>query len=305
MRRTLLIAGPGRSWDTWLSQRSGSDLICLDSGDSRFGPAGKVWHTREGRVHGGFFMGTLDVLRGPHRLMAGLARLLGGASDDLVIQAFPYSETPLARQTLQLVAEVIRPDEILMSPSLPLRSEGWPCPVAVVDLPEEAAEADLRVSQRKAQWLRLRERGALHELDLSAVTIRGARLGSGHRVDPGEWSLHGVGGTAYGELCGSVLFVVGNAQPEEREVMRVLDYFHCNRLQMAHAEDYEGLLCAFVRPGGEEFGFGTLESLDFASFHARVWSDAVPPVPVPILDFGLLRVDADGREKPEIRAWQL
>ena len=69
------------------------------------------------------------------------------------------------------------------------------------------------------------------------------------------------------------------------------------------AREYDNLLCALVRESGEEIGHGMIESFDFRNGIVRVWADAVPPIPVRVLKLGSLRVDRNGKELGELRAW--
>lgn len=300
MGRTLLIGTPQTTWREWLRDERGKrDLLVLDPADPEHESLARFVLLRgDWPIYSRFF-GSLDPQRAPHILIATLGRALPLLGEDALVQLFAYRETPILRQTTQLVAELLRPEQIVASASLTL-----PIPTTKVEL-EKNFTPNVHHAQRKAQWLKLRERSEHHDLDLRAVQIEGGRLLSGSLLDENVRRAAGLGEALHAERQGKTLFVVAPYEPEEREIGHVLDAVGCSRAVFTHPETYEGLLCAFARNQGEDFGTGFIRTIDWTRMRAQIDCDAVPPAPVQTLRLGSLRVDEDGNERGEIRPWQV
>jgi len=305
MARTLLVGRSGASWFEWLREnRKGRDLIVLDPADAHYGPAARLWMIRGDRPLFSCFYGSLDAGRAPHLMAAALSDFLQKANSDTIIQLFGYRASPLHRQTAHIVASMVQPETLLIESGTEIDGDGWPIGPEYVDLPE-GLPLMVVAAQRKAQWLKLIERGNPHELLLREVCIQGARLGSGKPLDEHARTKAGLGDALYAETCGSALLIVGGAGMSESAISRALDLTHTKRTFLVEPEDYANLLCSFVRQNGEEFGFGMIESIDFEQGVIYARSDAIPPVPVRIVRLGSLKVDIDGRELGEVRPWQV
>jgi len=305
MGRTLLIASPRHSWREWLkAHRGGRDLICLDPTDPQQGVPGRLALFRGEHPIGSRFYGSLDAQRSPHVTVAAVASLMGQAADDALVQLFAYRATPTLHQTAMIIADLIRPDRILVSQDTPLELEAWSHALERIEL-EDAVSAQVQHAQRKAQWLRLIEECEDHEVDLRATSIEGARLGSGEFLDREEREKAGLPDAVYAEKCGTNLLIVSPNEPDEAEVGRALDVTGCGRATFAEPESYENLLCAFARVGGEEIGMGLIQRVDWADRRMFIKCTAVAPTTVPILRIGSLRIDLDGREMGETRPWQV
>ena len=305
MGKLLLVGGGSAAWADWLKDnRAGRDLVVLDPADAHYGAAGRLWVLRGIRPIYSAFYGSLDPQRAPHLLMAALHEFLGVVDDNALVQLYPMRATPLMRQMTQTVTSMVRPARILMPSDEPDDAICWPVGPEAVELIKPLPSLVLQ-AQRKAQWLKLIERSSRHEIPLDRLTIQGARLGSGRLLDSVMRQRAGLEEALRVEVCGSSLLVVTKGDLKEDQVTRALDITHTQRAHIVHPEDYENLLCALVRLSGEEFGYGRVEALDFEAGMAVVMADAVPPVPIPILRLGSLRVDADGRELGEVRPWQV
>lgn len=278
------------------THRGERDWICLDPSDPESGHLARVVHYRGTRPIFVRALGTLDPQRCPHVLVAALARM--AIPDDVLIQWGPYRQSPTMRQTLQLVAEMIRPDTVLAPAGSVL-----PFPYEEVEL-EAAMTSAVRVAQRKANWIALRESSEAHVIELRDVAVEGVRLRSGVVMDERERSDLGLDRTLYAERQGSVLFAVAEDEPDELAVSRALDVTGCRRAVFVPPDGYDGLLCALARRG-EEIGFGVIERVDWSTLRMHVSADAIPPAPLDTLRIGSLRIDPDGNELGEIRAWQV
>lgn len=304
MGHTLLIGDPGVSWREWLKvHRGGRDLIVLDPADATWATPGRLSRLRGERVVASRFYGSLDPLRAPHVLVAGLVTLLEAGEGDVVVQLFPARSTPLVRQTVLLLAQLLQPTEIFVSESLAIGLDGFPIGPETVEL-EPAFPAMVQTAQRKAHWLKLLEQCQRHEIDLARVTLEGSRLGSGWLVPP-DRVRRSLPGTLRVEAAGGTLMVVAEEDPEENAVSRALDEYGCSRAAIVHPNEYEHLLCAFAKGTGEDFGMGILERIDFGSGVAHVLCTAEPPAPVRVLRLGSLKVSPAGNEEGEIRPWAI
>lgn len=305
MGKLLLVGGGSAAWSDWLKDnRGGRDLVVLDPADAHHGAAGRLWVLRGTRPIYSAFYGSLDPLRAPHLLIAALHEFLGVVDDSAIVQLFPLRASPLMRQLTQTITDMIRPARILMPDGEPDEGISWPVGPEVAELAKPLPPM-VRQAQRKAQWLKLIERSSRHEIPLDRLTIQGARLGSGRLLDSIMRQRAGLESALRVEVCGSALLVITHEDLAEEQVTRALDITHTQRAHIVHPEDYENLLCAFVRLSGEEFGYGRIETIDFEAGAVVACADAVPPVPIPILRLGSLRVDADGRELGEVRPWQV
>lgn len=300
MGRTLLIGTPQTSWREWLREERGKrDLLCLDPADPEHDFLARFVLLRGDRPIFTRFFGSLDAQRAPHVLIAALSQSLSRLGEDALVQLFAYREMPTLRQTVQLVTEILRPEHVLSAASLSL-----PLPTTKVEL-EKNFTPNIQQAQRKAQWLKLREHSEVHDIDLRAVQIEGARLLSGSVLDEGVRKAAGLGDALHVERQGRTLFVVASYEPEEREVAHALDAIGCSRAVFTHPDQYTGLICGFARNYGEDFGTGFVRAIDWSRLRIQIHADAVPPAPVQTLRFGALRVDEAGNERGEVRPWQV
>jgi len=305
MPRTLLLSTPDHSWREWLKTNlSGRDLLCLDPGEPEQGPPGRLCLFRDDKPVAWRFYGSLDPQRSPHVLLAALHDLLSQAAEGLVVQLWPNRGTPLIRHLTMIAAQAVKPDEILVPSGAAIDQSGFPVGPEQVEI-ESAFPAIVQNAQRKAHWMKMFEACETHELDLGKISIEGARLGSGLNLSQDELTRFFLGRALHGEVAGGGLFIVAREDPDDSEMARALDHFHCTRAHIAHPTEYEGLLCSFARQHGEDFGIGTIESIDFARGKVRANCTAVAPAPVRILRLGALKVDTAGRELGETRPWQV
>ncbi len=305
MGRTLLVGRSGASWYEWLREnRKARDLIVLDPSDAHYGPGARLWMIRGDRPLYSCFYGSLDPGRAPHMMAAALSDFLQRANADAIVQLFSYRPSPLHRQTAHMVASMVQPETLLIETGTEIDGDGWPIGPEYLELPVGLPPMVV-AAQRKAQWLKLIERGNAHEVMLHSLCIQGARLGSGTPLDEHARVRVGLAEALYAEVCGSALLIVGGGGLSESTISRALDLTHTKRTFLVEADEYSNLLCSFVRQNGEEFGFGMIERIDFELGVLHVRSDAIPPVPVHIMRLGSLKVDRDGRELGEVRPWQV
>ena len=305
MPRSLLIGSPKTSWRTWLKEHRGNQqLLVLDPADPDHGQLGRLALFKGDKPVLSRFYGSLDPTRAPHVLVAALAELLTEAEGDVIVQLFPLQGGPLLRQVVILMAQMVLPEDILVPYDPGFDLDGFPVGPNEVEL-EEAFPETVKHAQRKANWLKLLERCTKHEVDLSSISIEGARLGSGREIKREQLAKVGITEALHAEVSGGTLLLVGAEEPSEQAMTRALDVFHCGRIHALHPESYDNLLCSFARQDGEDFGTGIIQSIDFESRTATILCDAVEPAPVRVLKMGGLRIDTSGRELGEVRPWQV
>jgi polynucleotide 5'-kinase involved in rRNA processing len=303
--KTLLIGHPETSWREWLKDnRGGCDLLCLDPADPVQGVPGRICMFRGSRPVYARFFGSLDPLRYPDVLLAALVEGMAASESDLIVQSFGYKPSPLARRLVALIAQMVRAETILVADNAEIDLNGFPVGPQTVSI-EKAFPRMVQDAQRKAQWMKLIEQCVPHTVDLSRVTIEGARFGAGQAMTVDEQSRVGLKEALYVERCGTSLFVIGEADIDEAVVSRALDLTHATRVFFARPEDFADLYCSFARQSGEDFGLGMIQSIDWTRRTAQILCDAVPPAPVRILRLGALRVTAKGQELGELRPWQV
>lgn len=301
--RTLLIGSQTGVWRDWLAEQlGGRRFVGLDPADASRGTPGRLAVFEGESTLAWRFFGSLDARRAPHVLAARLPALLEAAGPEAVVELFPYRPGPLRLQLARLVAELVLPEAILVDRRCRLEPHGWPAPITEVELPEPLP-ASVLAGQRKARWLQMIELGEAHELDLRRTAIEGARLGSGIPVPLENLRKYGFQDPVHAEASGSTLYVISNAEVEDVEISRALDAVHASKAVVASPRSFENLLCSFARENGEEFGIGRVIRLEMPLIH--VMATAVPPIAVPLLKLGGLRVDSEGRELSELRPWEV
>jgi polynucleotide 5'-kinase involved in rRNA processing len=305
MARTLLLSTNDRSWRDWVkANRKGRDLICLDPTEPDQSPPGRLCLFRDDKVVAWRFYGSLDPQRSPQILLTALIELLEKAAEGVVVQLWPNRGTPLIRHVTMLAAQLAKPDQILVPHDAAMDQAGFPVGPEEVEI-ETAFPAMVQNAQRKAHWMKMFEACETHEFDLAKVSVEGARLGSGVAIHPDDLTRFFTGKAIHGEVAGGALFIVAREDPEDSEMARALDHFHCTRAHIAHQDDYQGVLCSFAKATGEDFGIGTIERIDFERGKVLANCTAVAPAPVRILRLGALKVDTAGRELGEVRPWQI
>jgi hypothetical protein len=303
--RTLLVGNSQTTWREWLKEHRGkAELLCLDPGDPvHLTPCILSLMKGDRRIYTRFY-GSLDSQRHPHLLIAAAVEGLARAGDDVIIQSFAYRPSPVLRHTTALLAQLIRPDRMLIAEGTDIDQSGFPLGPESVEL-DRALPPMVQHAQRKAQWLKLLEECERHTVDLRRVNVEGARLGSGRALSAEQRKDACLGTAVHAEVTGTVLFIIMDGELDESELARALDYTGCNKAVFAEPGAYHNLLCSFASQDGEEFGLGIVLDIDWRSLRAQVLSTAVAPAPVRILRLGSMRVDTQARELGEARPWQV
>lgn len=300
----MLVGHPGASWRGWLKAHRGSaDLLCLDPADPAQPRPAQLTLFQDSLPFAWRFYGSVGGFHAPHALLAAATLLAERSQGDLVIQAPAYRPSPVARHTLLLLAEILRPDAILIAGGTSIEPNGFAVGPEAVEA-EEGFPPMVQAAQRKARWMGFLESARLQEIRLDRVAIEGARLGSGIPLTADALAKH-LPTAVYAELAGSTLFVVAGEPLGDDQVARGLDAFHANRIHVASPHDYVDLACGLARGTGEDFALGVIRAIDFRARTLQIQSDAIPPAPATILRLGSLLVDASGNERGEIKPWSV
>ena len=299
MAKTLLVSDPRWTWREWLKENLGSrDFVCLDVADADHGPPARVFFLHDGKVRKWRLVGTVHSNRNPVDLLVGAYDMLSACSEDAVVLSFEMRRTPVLRQMGLALAETIGVGEVVVPEGSDLVAEPWVVAPWTVDLGEGLPDTAL-VAQRRSRWLEMLEGCDEHQVPLDDIGLYGARLGSGERLQGAPFDELGV----HVEVCGPVLHVVSDKEPDEQLVGDALNLAHATRLNIVSTGAYDGLLCSFVRDAGEDFGIGVVKSIDFSSRKAVFLNNAVAPAPVRTVRLGALRIDETGKETGEVRPW--
>ncbi|MCH8978076.1 MAG: hypothetical protein IH945_02390 [Armatimonadetes bacterium] len=299
MDSTLLIADPRWTWREWLKENLGRrDLLCLDVSDADHGPPGRVFLMRKGKVRTWRLVGTVFANRNPVDVLAGGLGLAREASDGAVVLSFDVGGSPLLRQMALALAESLGAARILIPSGSGLENEPWPVNPEWTELADALPET-MRTAQRRSRWLEVIEACDEHTLQLDEIGLYGVRLGSGERLTEPPFDRLGQ----HVEVCGPVLHVVSDGDPDDTLVAEALNLSGASRLNLVSPNSYDGLVCSFVRAGGEDFGIGVVRSIDFKERKATFLSTAVAPAPVTAVRIGAMRIDETGKELGEARPW--
>ncbi len=299
MDATLLIADPRWTWREWLKDNLGArDLVCLDVADADHGPPARVFLMREGKVRSWRLAGTIAAARNPIDVLTSGLQFAREASEGAVVLSFAVGGSPLLRQMALALADSVGASSVLIPAGSGLEDEPWPVDPESTELADALPET-VRTAQRRSRWLEVIEGCDEHVLQLDDIGLYGVRLGSGERLTEPPFDELGQ----HVEICGGVLHVVSDDEPDERLVGDALNLSHASRLNLVAPNAYDGLVCSFVRAGGEDFGIGVVKSFDFKDRKATFLSTAVAPAPVTAVRIGAVRIDETGKELGEVRPW--
>ncbi|MBV6458420.1 MAG: hypothetical protein HONBIEJF_01547 [Fimbriimonadaceae bacterium] len=289
---TFLIGHPAVSWSPWLAEH-GSNVVSLDVQMPPFGPPGCITAGTADTPTGWRFVGSLDPTRYPLAMLAGLRDL---ASPDCTILGFPYRPSPVGRQLLIECIRQCRPERILAPSELSGDLMIGATFEYVANLPA-APTHHAQAAKRRGRWIECLEACETHHLTMPGLIIEGVRLGSGI-------ALRNLGGGIdYAEVCGKTVLLASREPLDDHAVAHTLDVAHADRAVVVTPEHYIGLICAFAREDGTDFGVGRLTDIDFAAQTITCRCTAVAPAPVKVLKLGSIRVDETGRELPQEKPW--
>lgn len=305
MNRTVLLATPQRTWKAWLAQhRGGQLLLCADPAETAFGHPARLSLWKGDRVLESAFLGWLNPVRASAAWVAALVELLRHVDGDTLILLPPYRANPANLELVQLALDLIQPTRIVLGDESGLEFMNWPIGPEVALL-EDAHQPSLQIALRKALWLKLRQSSERHEVPLTNLHFRGARLGSGRQLSTEELSASGLDHVLRGELCGQTLFLVSEAPVDDMHIGRALDVTHATKAMVAHPAAYQDLLCALLDADGRELGMGMIDHIDFEGGVLVADVAAVAPAPVRTVKLGGTMVNRDGRESGEVKVWEL
>lgn len=305
-------------------------IVDSDVGQSDIGPPGTVGlgivqaplnRMRDAEPAGLYFVGSnspgaamLPLAVGV-KAMVNKARELG--AEVIIVDTSGLVSGRMARVLKSAKMELVRPRHVVAIQEANeveslLRPVEYLAGVTVHRLPvsprARVRSREERRGARQRSYARyFREAGTL-ELPLEGITWVGTLLGSGRRVDPGEYhhlaSLLG-GEVVYAEKGAEGLYLVAGGTHrrgagEEVAAREGLDF-----ARVVRTEDFDHLYCALLDEGGEVLALGILAWIDLqaglASF-VTPWREAER---VRAIRPGLLRLTPEGEERGRITGEEL
>lgn len=310
---TLLVATPETTWREWIKSHRGTrDLLVLDPANPNYGTPGRIALVRGDKTVAWRFVGTVDPVRNPLGVLAAVASMSRQLGENSLGLLFEYRSSPVLRHLALAVAQLLRPREILVPDRAgtgglfgdEVEEAGWPVGPQKVILDASFPEV-VRVAQRRARWIELLERAECHEVLLDRVALEGAKLGSGSALSTAALMKAGLSAVRHAERFGSTAFLVADHDLGPEEMAGVLDLTHVASASVVQSDSYDGLLCSFADQGGDDFGLGVIQHIDWEHRKLIVRCTAVPPAPVRIVRLGTLRIDSAGQEAGEVRPWSV
>lgn len=300
---SLLVGSPDHTWREWVkTHRKDRDLLVIDPADTNYGTPARVALIRGEKCPHWRFVGSLDATRNPLAVVSGVAAIQPHLHPAWIGLLPVYRHTPVIRHLCLAIAQLLRPEEILVPDGTDFEGAGWPVGPQRVVL-EPPFHDLVRSAQRRARWIELIEQAMPHEVPLDRISIEGLRLGSGIEVPAATLARTSLEGALYGESFGATALIVARHELSPDQMALALDLTHAATATVIAPEAYSGLLCSFADQEGEDFGMGMLQSIDFERRVAIARCTAVPPAPVRILRVGSLRIDDTGQELGEIKPW--
>jgi hypothetical protein len=304
--RTAVLASVEENPRAWLLEQTPSvGLLWLSPNEPIYGPPGRLVRLENDAVVQSWFLGSRDATRSPHVVLQAVGEALIHGFEGVFLLP-PVRSTPVSQHLTRLLLRLIRPETIVRGELVPIPNGGWGVSAPVERVPMPAAlPAKAQLAQRKAHWLKLWQEGLPHRLSLLDTAIEGARLGSGNPLSPLEMRRQGMDWAVHAEVSASSLFAVLRREPTEGEVASALDSFSVRKAHLVSENEYDDLLVGLARTNSEEIGIGFLRKIDWESGVIDLVATAIPPTPIPILKLGLIRVEENGQELPELRPWQV
>lgn len=295
---TLLVGHPKASWREWLKANGAKKtLLILDPADTEHGPPACARIVKNEKSPDFRFLGSVDPLHNPLGILAAAAELAPPPDEDVIALLPSLRWTPLVRQMMLSVAQLLKPIRILVPESSRLEKHPWPVGAETVELPAPFPPL-VKDAQRRARWIELLDSCVPHTVDLAEVALMGSRLGSGTRLAHKDFS-------DYGEVAGGILHIVTDRQLTDQESARAMDVTHARKLSLVSPSAYRGLLCSFADQEGADFGLGIVKSFDPDRARFEILGNPVAPAPVRILKIGLQRLTESGQEDGVITPWSL
>lgn len=300
---TLLIGSPNFTGREWVkSHRKDRDLLVVDPAEPNYGTPARVALIRGEKSIRWRFVGSLDPTRNPLAVLSGVASISSELQPDWIALLPAYRHSPVLRHLCLAIAQLLRPDEILVPDGSDFEGVGWTVGPQRVVL-EAAFHGLVRSAQRRARWIELIEQAVPHEVPLDRVSIEGLRLGSGIEIPVASLQRTTLDRVLYAESFGQTSLLIADHELSPDEMATALDLTHAVTATVVEPQSYSGLLCSFADQEGVDFGMGILDSIDFTRRVIHTRCTAIPPAPVRILRVGSLRIDDSGKELGETKPW--
>ncbi|MER3412649.1 MAG: hypothetical protein C4341_00090 [Armatimonadota bacterium] len=311
--RVLVVGAAGSGHREAASDIAASQhawLLNLDPGDQDPFPPCAVTLLRPDRtLESTHFVGALSLIHDPLTSLHAVWGAVERVGDEPLVAAVPIQAvTPVSVHMLRMMALALRPARCIRVGEIAIEH------ILGTEDVEEHPAAQGRLGpradrpKRKAWWTEYLARCSEHEVPLSAARVRGARLGSGIRLSPGDVAdiqQIGVQGAVYAEVCGNTLFILTDEARGSDHALEAADAFGCQTAHLTAATSLRGLVVAAESAARRVFTIGRLREFDASRLTFHLSAPVQPPMPIHTLLLGRLRIGEDGDEIGVLKPWQV
>ncbi|MCH8273957.1 MAG: hypothetical protein IH851_04135 [Armatimonadetes bacterium] len=315
----LVIAGPSQVGKTRIAKRlceqEGHWFLNLDPARQDDAPITCAGLLGPGGERKGFrFLGSLRLVSDPIAAFAAVAWAHEEAAEEPLVCELPIDRPGAVHaHLLRNLVTFLRPQRMIVVGYAEAETALHPPDGCELEHRDPDEECEARTSPavaawRKATWKSYFARAEQHDLPLARVRISGARHGSGAPLDEGDMQVLrdlGLPSAQYAEVIHGLLHVVIPGNAPGAAVTAALDHFGCSDAHLVHPDTYRGLVCGLEDRLGRHFAVGRIIEAGFRAGVLKVLSPAESPAPAARVHLGRLRLDDDGNEIGELRAWQV
>jgi|GEM_PF-652774 len=311
--RVLVVGAAGsghREAAAEIAESLGAWLLNLDPADQDpLPPCAVTLRRPDGALDGTYFVGSLSLIHDPLASQNAAWCAVERVGGEPLVAAMPIQAvTPVSVHTLRMITLALRPSRYVRVGEIAVEHI-----LAAQEVEEHSASQDrlgarAERPKRKAWWTEYLARCSDHEVPLSEVRVRGARLGAGLRLSPSDVAdirRIGVEGAVYAEVCGSTLFILTDEAHGGDHALEAADTFGCQTAHLTAATSLRGLVVAAENAAGRVFAVGRLREFDSARLTFHVSAPVEPPMPIETLLLGRIRIGEDGDELGVLKPWQV
>jgi len=167
---------------------------------------------------------------------------------------------------------------------------------------------DFRMARRRAQFYEYFRNADRHILRLDDIVCWGTFFTTGRPV---KWQHYRVLERAlkvkilHAEVVGSGMYIVVEGRPQPGGVALLVEKYKTRDFTVVSGADFTNVLVGLADANANIVDLGIIEAVDFGQRHMAVVTPAKTVAPVRIVQFGSLRIRADGAELGRIRPGEI